>query len=137
MKRLILACSLAMLTVAAQAHADQNRKPVMDTQQRAVFLQKSLQLNDEQAAKVKGILETGAQQRQALMEKYKPQMDAWRADGKTLREQTEGKINDVLTPKQQEAFKAQLKMREASMHKRMHGTRGMNGNTSHDVAPTQ
>jgi Spy/CpxP family protein refolding chaperone len=126
MKRLILACSLIgaiAIATTAQAQPEHHGQPP-EPQERAVHLQKTLQLSDEQTAKVKTILESSAQQRKALMEKYKPQLQALHADGKALREQTESQINGVLTPKQQVAFKAQLEKREQMMRKHMHGHDG-------------
>ena len=119
MKRLILACGLMGAIATAQAHPEHAGRPPLDSQQRVERLQKSLQLNDEQAAKVKKILENSEQQRKALMDKYKPQLEAFHADTKALRDQTDSQIDGVLTPKQKEAFKEQLKTREGFM-KRMH-----------------
>jgi Spy/CpxP family protein refolding chaperone len=116
-----LACSLVGVIAAAQAHPQHGGRPPFDPQQRSEHLQKTLQLSDEQTTKVRKILEDGEQQRKALIEKYKPQLDAFHADGRKLREQTHAQINGVLTPKQQEAFKAQTEKREAAMHRRMHG----------------
>lgn len=123
MKRLIQACSLVgaiALATAAQAQPEHRGQPP-EPQERAARLQKTLQLSDEQTAKIKTILEGSAQQRKALMDKYKPQMEALHADGKALREKTESQINAVLTPKQQTAFKAQLERRDEMMRKHMHG----------------
>lgn len=125
MKRLILACSLVGAIATAQAHPEHDGKPLQDSQERATHLQKSLQLTDEQTARVKKILEGGEQQRKALFDKYKPQLDAFHAEGKALRDQTQSQINGVLTPKQQEAFKTQNEKREGMM-RRMH-ERGMPG----------
>jgi Spy/CpxP family protein refolding chaperone len=130
MKRLILACGLVGAIATAQAHPEHSGKPPLDAQERAAHLQKSLQLNDEQTAKVTKILEDSAQQRKALMDKYKPQLDAFHADGKALREKTQSQISGLLTPKQQEAFKAQSGKREGMM-RRMHERGGMPG----DEAP--
>lgn len=124
MKRLILVCGLLGAIATVQAQPAHTGKPPMDSQDRAVFLQKSLQLNDDQAAKVKKILESSEQQRKALMEKYKPQFEAMHSEGKALREQTESQIDAVLTPKQKDAFKAQLEKREAMMHKHHPGMPG-------------
>lgn len=121
MKRLILACGLLGAIATAQAQPDPHGKPPLDPQERSTHLQKSLQLSDEQTAKVKKILESSDQQRKALMEKYKPQLEGLRTEGKALRDQTESQINGVLTPKQQEAFKAQHERREGFMHRRGHG----------------
>jgi Spy/CpxP family protein refolding chaperone len=120
MKRLLLACGLVGAIATAQAHPESAGKPPFDSQQRATHLQKSLQLSDEQTAKVKKIFEDSEQQRKALMDKYKPQLDALHADGKALREKTHSQIDSVLTPKQQEAFKAQSEKREGMMKRRMH-----------------
>ncbi|HSB96334.1 MAG TPA: hypothetical protein VLC91_07805 [Spongiibacteraceae bacterium] len=118
MKRLILACGL--VGAIATANAQPPEHPPIDPQQRAVHLQKTLQLTDEQTAKVKKIFESSAPQQQALMDKYKPQLEAFRADEKALREQVDGQITGVLTPKQQEAFKQLLKDR-GKRFKHMHG----------------
>lgn len=126
MKRLILACSLVGAIATAQAHPEHAGKPPLDSQERAAHMQKSLQLSDEQTAQVKKILDNGEQQRKALMDKYKPQLDAFHADSKALREQSQSQINGLLTPKQKEAFKAQIEKREGAMQRRMH-ERGIPG----------
>lgn len=135
MKRLILACGLLGAIATAQAQPAHPGKPPLDAQQRATYLQKSLQLNDDQAAKVKKILESSEQQRKALMDKYKPQFDAMHAEGKALREQTETQISGVLTPKQQEAFKVQREKREGFMHRHMRDHAGMHGPDDDEPAP--
>lgn len=132
MKRLILACGLMGAIATAQAHPEQPGRPPLDSQQRVEYLQKSLQLSDEQTAKVKKILENGEQQRKALMDKYKPQFDAFHADAKAQRDQAHAQIDSVLTPKQKEAFKVQVEKREGMMHRRMHG-RGMPGDDTPDA----
>jgi Spy/CpxP family protein refolding chaperone len=132
MKRLILACGLVGAIATAQAHPEHDGKP-FDSQERAAHLQKSLQLTDEQTTKVKKILDGSEQQRKALMDKYKPQLDAFHADSKALRDQTQSQINGVLTPKQQDAFKTQTEKREGMM-RRMH-ERGMPGDEPPPARP--
>lgn len=135
MKRLILACGLVGAIATAQALPEHPGEPPMNSQQRSAHLQKSLQLTDEQAAKVKKILDGSDQQRKALMDKYKPQLEALHTEGKALRDQTHSQINAVLTPKQQEAFKAQAEKREMMMHKRMHGPDGKDDDGPHHGHP--
>jgi Spy/CpxP family protein refolding chaperone len=113
MKRLLLACSLVGAIAAAQAQPPHD--PVIDAQKRSVQLQKTLQLSDEQAAKVKTIFENTDQQRKALMEKYKPQFEAFRADQKSLHDQTHQQLAGVLTPKQLVA------LQELEKHRSKHG----------------
>ncbi len=101
MKKLLLACVLlGGISVYAQAHDEQ--PPSADV--RATQLQKVLQLSDEQTGKAKKIFETDAQQHKALIDKYKPQFEAFHADMKKQREQTHTQLNGVLTPKQQQAL---------------------------------
>jgi Spy/CpxP family protein refolding chaperone len=121
MKRLILACGLVGAIATAHAHPEHGGKPRFDAQQRATYLQKTLQLSDDQAAQVRKILDGSEQQRTVLMDKYKPQLDAFHADSSALREKTHAQINGVLTPKQQEAFKAQAERREGAMQHHRHG----------------
>ena len=108
MKKLLLACSLIGAIGVA------NAQPMMhdhapDPAAHAAQLQKTLQLSDEQTAKVKKLFEDNAQQRKALGEKYKPQFDAFHDNMKKLHDQTHTQLNSLLTPKQQQAFEAQRK----------------------------
>lgn len=120
MKRTLLACSLFGLVAAANAQPAPSDHPTpmehhmtmhhrIDPAERAAYLQKTLQLTDEQTAKVRKIFEDSAQQGKALIEKYRPQLDAFHTDMKKLHEQTHAQINGVLTPKQQQALDAQHK----------------------------
>lgn len=112
MKKFLLACALASV-VATTVHADPKDRRPPTSEERAVQMQKSLQLTDEQTAKVKQILATEDSQRKTLHDKYQPQLEAFRADANKLREDTKAQVNGVLTPKQQQALEAQH-----SMHKR-------------------
>ena len=133
MKKLLLACSLIGIMSAANAQSTQpvqSAQPMMsnramgdhpmsghmlmgeralDPAEHATQLQKTLQLSDEQTAKVKKVFEDTAQQRKALEDKYKPQFETFRADMKKLHEQTHTQLNAILTPKQQQALEAQRK----------------------------
>jgi Spy/CpxP family protein refolding chaperone len=136
MKRLILACSLVGIMAMANA-AEPPAHPAFDSQQHASHLQKSLQLTDEQTAKVKKIFDGSERQRKALRDKYKPQLDAFRADQKALHEQTHSQIEGLLTPKQLEAFKAQAdKHGRRSMRGPMHGG-GMDDDGPHGEHSTE
>jgi Spy/CpxP family protein refolding chaperone len=129
MKKLLLACSLigAMSAVHAQPaqptppdhppHAKHER--AFDPAEHAAHLQKTLQLSDDQTAKVKKILEDNAQQRKSLEDKYKPQFEAFRTDMKNLHDQAHSQINGVLTPKQQTAL-AELEKARNKMEWRHH-----------------
>lgn len=120
MKKLLLAIGLVGMVSMAGAHSasegDADRPAAMhmmmrdhakDPDEHAAHLQKTLQLSDEQTAKVKKVFEDNAQQRKALDAKYKPQFEAFRADMKKLRDDTHSKLNTILTPKQQQALEAQ------------------------------
>ncbi len=129
MKKFLLACGLIGAISAANAQVTNTHPvatmPASHPQQcseaygktwnpaaQATHLQKTLQLSDDQTAKVKKILEDSATQRKAIEDKYKPQLEAFHADMEKQHEQTHAQINGVLTPKQQEALDAQWKMRE-------------------------
>ncbi len=114
MNRILLALSL--IGAIATAQAEPSNQPPMDAQQRSTHLQKTLQLNNEQTAKVKTIFESDEQQRQALMTKYKPQLDAFHAEQKTQHEQTHKQLSGVLTPKQLQTLEQQCEG-----HHKMHG----------------
>lgn len=134
MKRLILACGLA--GVMSLAHAVEPTKPVASggvdgpghgpghcfhhakksPADRAAHMKQKLGLTDEQTAKVQKIFEQRKQQREALHEKYKPQLEAYYADKKKLREQTHTDIGAVLTPEQKQKLK--------DVHKGPHGPHG-------------
>ncbi|MDB6062695.1 MAG: hypothetical protein JWM78_2798 [Verrucomicrobiaceae bacterium] len=121
MKRFILACALigSIGLAQAQTPAHHGEPPAAE---RAANLQKILQLNDDQTAKVKKIFESNEQQRKALFEKYKPQFEAFRADQKKLHEQAHAQIAAVLTPKQAQALEALHEAREHGKHHwREHG----------------
>jgi Spy/CpxP family protein refolding chaperone len=123
MKKLLLAFSLigtivgvnAQSTTTTEAsqpmphHMHMMREKMFDPAEHAARLQKTLQLSDEQTAKVKKIFEDNAQQRKALQDKYKPQLDAFHGDMKKLHEQTHTQLNGILTPKQQQALDAMHK----------------------------
>jgi Spy/CpxP family protein refolding chaperone len=121
MKHLILACSLA--SVISLAHAAELAKPpasasveghrhsamqchsIKTPAERAAHMKQKLGLSDDQTNKVQKIFEQRKQQRDALHEKYKPQLEAYYADKKKLREQTHADIASVLTPAQKEKLK--------------------------------
>lgn len=125
MKKVLSACSLigilslgAISANAQPAQATLQHQPPMkhmmrertfDPAERATHLQKALQLSDEQTAKIQKIFEDSGKQRESIQEKYKPQFDAFHADIKNLRAQTQTQLNGVLTPKQQQALDAQHK----------------------------
>jgi len=111
MKRVLIACTLFGLgasTIASAIPADMH-------QPKAENLQKILQLDDAQTAKVKKILEDSRQQRKAVHEKYKPQFEAYRNDMKKLNDQTQSQLKGTLTPKQLQAFDAMHDMRRERM----------------------
>jgi Spy/CpxP family protein refolding chaperone len=131
-KQLLLTCAMVGAVATANAYAaDQKdpRGPSVDD--RASHLQKSLQLTDDQTAKVKNILAAEDTQRKALHDKYQPQFEAFRADAKKLHDDTQTQVKGVLTPKQQAAFDAQHD------HKRFgHGPLGRKGgDRDHDGPP--
>lgn len=144
MKKFLLACSLigAISAVNAQPASDHPmgdhpmgahmmmREHALDPAEHAAKLQKTLQLSDEQTAKVKKVFEDTAQQRKATEDKYKPQFEAFHADMKKLHEQTHTQLNSILTPKQQQALEAQREEHSGGMcpddkdgegHKHEHG----------------
>lgn len=132
MKKFLSVCSLigvislsAIAANAQQTQSTQNDRPFakhammrehnVDPAERAAHLQKTLQLSDEQTAKIKKVFEDNAQQRKTIEDKYKPQFEALHADMKKLHEQTTAQLNGVLTPKQQQALEAQRKQRGGEM----------------------
>jgi|GEM_PF-777230 len=123
MKKLLLACCLGTAVIAAYA---QPQPQGQDLDKRVSYLQKSLQLNDAQAQKIKPILQQSEQQRQALMDKYKPQFQAFHDDMKNLKDQTHSQLAGVLTPAQLQALEAQEKA-----HKHFGGGRGHGGHPGH------
>lgn len=143
MKKIISICSLigviSLGSLAANAQPSANRpdsgrgpqhEHKFDAADRAAHLQKSLQLSDEQAAKVKKLLEDSEQKDKAIVEQYKPQLDAFHGDIKKLHEQTQTQLNGILTPKQQEALKAQREGHRGWGHR--NGKRGFHGDQRHD-----
>ncbi len=117
MQRLLMACVLVGAIGSVQAQPEHH--PAMDAQQRTTQLQKSLQLSDEQAAKIKNIFENDAQRRQSLMDKYQPQLTAFHAEQKTLHDQTHSQLGAVLTPLQLKKMEQQCEGHKG-MHKQMH-----------------
>ena len=126
MKKFLLACALigAVSAVHAQstqpAPADRPMPPPMamhghefDPAKRAEYLQKSLQLSDEQTAKVKKLFESDIKKHQAIEDKYKPQFEAFRKDMDKLRDDSHKELDGILTAKQKEAM--------ATQHPRMSG----------------
>lgn len=132
MKKFLTVCSLigaislaAIAANAQQPQAANNDQPMekhrmmrehkLDPAEHAAHLQKTLQLSDEQTAKIKKLFEDSEKQRTAIDDKYKPQFEAFHADMKKLHEQTHTQVNGVLTPKQQQAFEAQRKQHGEEM----------------------
>lgn len=119
MKRIALCFALLGSIALAQAHPNEPIAP----EARAAQLQKVLQLNDDQTAKIKKVLESSAQQRNALFEKYKPQFDAFHTEMKSAREKTHAQIAAVLTPKQAQAMESLEALRDQHKHE-MRGPHG-------------
>lgn len=125
MKKFLLACSLIGAISAVNAQPAQSmmspkgehpahmgmHEQALNPAEHAAQLQKTLQLSDEQTAKVKKVFENTAQQRKALEDKYKPQFEAFHADMKKLHEDTHTQLNGILTAKQQQALEAQREAR--------------------------
>jgi hypothetical protein len=111
MKRVLIICTLFGLGASAIAGAF----PADMHQPKAENLQKVLQLDDAQTAKVKKVLDDSRQQRKAIREKYKPQFEAYRSDVKKLDEQTQSQLKSTLTPKQLQAYEAMHDMRRERM----------------------
>ena len=109
MKRVLIAFTLIGASAIANAYPAEMHQP------KAENLQKVLQLDDAQTAKIKKILDDGQQQRKTIHEKYKPQFEAYRNDMKKLREQTHSQLKATLTPKQLQAFDAMHDMRHERM----------------------
>jgi histidinol dehydrogenase len=132
MKKLLLACCLGA-TVATTTAIAIAQPAKSDSEQRLVYMQKSLQLTDAQVQKVKPILDNSKEQRQAVVEKYKPQFQAFHNDMKNVQDQTHAQLAGVLTPQQMQALDAQ---REAHKHfrGRGHGPHGYGPNTKHSDA---
>lgn len=124
MKRVMLACSL--FGVIAMANAQPSHE--MEAP-KAAELQKILQLDDAQTAKVKKVLDDAQQQRKTLHEKYKPQFEAYRNDMKKLHEQTHSQLATVMTPKQLQALDA---LHDAHKH-RMEHMHGDDGDHDHSM----
>ncbi len=125
----IVAASLAVAITAGSAFAfagDRERRapePAAVAEQ----MQKRLQLDDTQRAKVQGILEQSRAQREALAQQYKiAERDAFMKEMKTLHEQTREQIDALLTPAQREAMQAQHD-RHGKFGKRGHGRHGDHG----------
>ena len=139
MKKLLAACVLACTTtVAFAAHHEHDGQPAMDkpmmmhghgnrmsAEEHANLLKQHLQLNDEQTAKVKKIFEAKEKDAQAINDKYKPQLDAYHADKKKLRDKTHSDIDTVLTAEQKEKFKQHQMQGGMCDHKKGHGMGGM------------
>lgn len=113
---------------AERGHSEHEHK--FDAAARATHLQKSLQLSDEQTTKVKKVFEDSEQKDKAIVNQYQPQFDAFHAEMKKLHEQTHTQLNGILTPKQQEALKAQHAARGHML--RHGGKRRFDDNQKHD-----
>lgn len=105
MKRALIALTLISTSIIASAYPADMHQP------KAENLQKILQLDDAQTAKVKKILDDGQQQRKTIHQKYKPQFEAYRNDMEKIHEQTHSQLKATLTPKQLQAFDAMHDMR--------------------------
>lgn len=106
-KTLMLATTLACAAATSGAIAGP-RGDMPSPEQRAVHLQKSLQLNDEQRQKVQLILQQSSQQRSALEKKYTiAERDQFRDEARKLHDTQQKQIDALLTPAQREAHAAQ------------------------------
>ena len=106
MKKLILAaCVSALMASPAMAH----KKMDVDPSDKAEYLQKTLQLNDQQTQSVVRILKEAHQQKKSLAEKYRiSQYEQYKEEKKDLMSKTHDRISEVLSEPQRDALEAHM-----------------------------
>lgn len=118
MKKLLLACCVAAVASSpALANKD------MDPSEKADYLDKVLQLNDQQAQQVEQILEQASKQKDDLKSKYTiAQYDEYRDQKKQMHSKLDDQISGVLNADQKAAYEALMehkKQKKGAMHKMM------------------
>ena len=109
---LVVALAVPLASAKSQAAEQQTSKEAMrDRLQAAV---ESLDLTDDQKAKVKDIFADAKTQRQAIMSDASLSEDQKKAKMKELREAIKTKVNNVLTPEQQATLKSKMEAAKAN-----------------------
>jgi Spy/CpxP family protein refolding chaperone len=105
------AAPLASAKLQAAEQQAAAKEAMRDRLQAAV---ESLNLTDEQKAKVKDIFTDAKTQRQAIMNDASLSDDQKKAKMKELHEATKTKVNTVLTPEQQATLKSKMEAAKAN-----------------------
>jgi Spy/CpxP family protein refolding chaperone len=110
---LVVGLVVPMAVAKSQAAEQQapTKEAMKDRLQAAV---ESLDLTDDQKAKVKDIFMDAKTQRQAIMNDAALSDDQKKAKMKELREATKMKLNNVLTPEQQATLKSKMEAAKAN-----------------------
>lgn len=110
---LVAAFAVPLASAKSQAAEQQaaSKEAMRDRLQAAV---ESLDLTDDQKAKVKDIFTDAKTQRQAIMNDTSLNEDQKKAKIKELREGIRTKVNNVLTPEQQATLKSKMEAAKAN-----------------------
>jgi len=110
-----LVAALAVPLAAAKSQAAEQQAPTKEAMKdRLQAAVESLDLTDDQKAKVKDIFMDAKTQRQAIMNDTSLSEDQKKAKMKELRETIKTKVNNVLTPEQQATLKTKMEAAKAN-----------------------
>ena len=137
---------LMSIFCAALSHAQQDQKAKPTPEERAAkrveMMKKSLNLTDEQAAKIQELQtrlfqdmkqgdkagKAGREEMKAKKEANSKEMKANREEMKAKKEAYEAQLKTILTPEQYQQYQEQRKSMQKNMHKKMQKkTRDENG----------
>jgi Spy/CpxP family protein refolding chaperone len=109
---LVVTLAVPLALAKSQAAEQQASKEAMRDRLQATV--ESLDLTDDQKAKVKDIFADAKTQRQAVMNDTSLSEDQKKAKMKELREGIKSKVNNVLTPEQQATLKSKMEAAKAN-----------------------
>ena len=109
---LVVTLAVPLALAKSQAAEQQASKEAMRDRLQATV--ESLDLTDDQKAKVKDIFADAKTQRQAIMNDASLNEDQKKAKMKELRETIKTKVNNVLTPEQQATLKSKMEAAKAN-----------------------
>lgn len=104
MKKIFLMCSM-LIGMAIAAHAQGGGRMRMSPADRAKQMQTQLKLTDDQTAKITAIYQAQAARMDSLRTASNGDRDAMRQAMRPMMQETQDKVNAVLNPDQQAAWK--------------------------------
>ncbi len=118
MKKMLLMCGL-LIGISAASFAQGGGRMRMNPADQAKNLQTALKLTDDQTAKVQAIFQAQSAKMDSVRTAANGDRDAMRQAMTSMRSETNTKVNAVLTPDQQTAYKKYQDDMRAQMMQRM------------------